>query len=54
MAMPVAVTPPASAYESYAPAIMITALTPNMPMGSRAIRLPAVKARVPGTVKRRR
>ncbi|CAM5278883.1 hypothetical protein STANM309S_02196 [Streptomyces tanashiensis] len=27
---------------------MITALTPNMPMGSRAIRFPAVKARVPG------
>ncbi len=53
-ASPVAVTAPASAYEPRAPAIMITALTLNMPMGSRAIRFPRVKARVPGMVKRRR
>lgn len=32
---------------------MITALMPNMPVGSRATRFPAVKARVPGMAKRR-
>ncbi|BBC33612.1 hypothetical protein SGFS_049060 [Streptomyces graminofaciens] len=51
---PVATTAPASAYEPRDPAIMMTALTLNMPMGSRAIRLPTVKARAPGWVKRRR
>ena len=30
------------------------ALTLNMPMGSRATRFPRVKARVPGSAKRRR
>jgi len=33
---------------------MMTALMLNMPMGSRAIRFPIVKARAPGIVKRRR
>ena len=53
-ASPVAVTAPARAYEPRDPAIMMTALTLNMPMGSRAIRFPAVKARAPGMAKRRR
>ncbi len=48
-ASPVAVTAPARAYESRVPAIMTTALTLNMPIGMRASRLPAVKARAPGT-----
>lgn len=47
-ARPVAVTAPARAYEPREPAIMMTALTLNIPMGSRARRLPAVKARAPG------
>ena len=53
-ARPVAVTAPARAYEPRGPAIMMTALTLNMPMGSRARRLPAVKARAPGGAKSRR
>lgn len=32
---------------------MITALTLNIPMGSRASRFPTVKARAPGMAKRR-
>lgn len=43
-----------SAYEPRELAIMMTALTLNIPMGSRATRLPRVKARVPGSAKRRR
>lgn len=53
-ASPVAVTAPASAYEPREPAIISTALTLSMPMGSRARRLAAVKARVPGWAKIRR
>lgn len=53
-ASPVAVTAPARAYEPRDPAIMITALTLNIPIGSRAIRLPMVKARAPGVASRRR
>ncbi|WP_436800739.1 hypothetical protein [Streptomyces cyaneofuscatus] len=53
-ARPVAVTAPASAYEPRDPAIMMTALTLSIPMGSRAIRLPAVKARAPGVASSRR
>lgn len=53
-ASPVAVTAPARAYESRDPAIMMIALTPSIPMGSRAIRLPAVKARAPGVASSRR
>ncbi|CAM5666799.1 hypothetical protein SGLAM104S_06455 [Streptomyces glaucescens] len=51
-ARPVAVTAPARAYESRAPAIITTALTLNMPIGSRAMRFPAVKALAPGWAKR--
>ncbi|MBK3553433.1 hypothetical protein JHN51_27120, partial [Streptomyces sp. MBT61] len=53
-ARPVAVTAPARAYEPRDPAIMMTALTLSMPIGSRAIRLPAVKARAPGVASSRR
>jgi len=48
------VTVPARAYKPREPAIITTALTLNMPMGRRARRFPAVKARVPGRAKRRR
>ncbi|GAP50983.1 stackhouse genomic scaffold, scaffold_29 [Streptomyces azureus] len=48
-ASPVAVTAPARAYEPRVPAIMTTALTLNMPIGSRAIRFPEVNARSPGS-----
>ncbi len=51
-ARPVAVTAPARAYEPRWPAIIMTALTPNMPMGSRARRFPAVNRRVPGSANR--
>lgn len=47
-ASPVAVTAPARAYEPRVPAIITTALTLNMPMGSRAVRFPTVNARAPG------
>ncbi|CAM5384416.1 hypothetical protein SALBM135S_06993 [Streptomyces alboniger] len=50
-ARPVAVTAPARAYEPRAPEIMMTALTLNMPIGSRATRLPTVKAVAPGIAK---
>ncbi len=46
-ARPVAVTAPARAYEPRWPAIIMTALTPNMPMGRRAMRFPAVNPRGP-------
>ena len=52
-ASPVAVTAPARAYEPRAPAIIMTALTLNMPIGRRASRCPAVKARAPGISNRR-
>ncbi|GAA3503996.1 hypothetical protein GCM10019016_111090 [Streptomyces prasinosporus] len=53
-ASPVAVTAPARAYDPRLPAIITIALTPNIPIGSRASRFPAVKARAPGTANRRR
>lgn len=53
-ARPVAVTAPARAYEPRWPAIIMTALIPNMPIGRRARRFPAVKPRVPGSANRRR
>ncbi len=53
-ARPVAVTAPARAYEPRWPAIIMTALTANMPMGSRASRFPAVNPRAPGRANSRR
>lgn len=53
-ASPVAVTAPARAYEPRVPAIITTALTLNMPMGSRAVRFPIVNARAPGVDRSRR
>lgn len=50
-ASPVATTAPASAYDPRAAEIINTALTPNIPMGSRPRRFHAVKERVPGTEK---
>lgn len=53
-ASPVATTVPARAYEPRVAAIIMTALTLSMPIGSRARRFQAVNARAPGSAKRRR